>query len=109
MKRKWVKGVIAIGLLGCLLAGCASEKTTHVDGLDELGSIEVVTREEGSGTRSTFAEKAGITDSATGMDQIEVIVNKENPVQKISVDQLKKIYTGELTKWAQLNGAKEEK
>lgn len=284
MKRKWVKGVIAIGLLGCLLAGCASEKTTHVDGLDELGSIEVVTREEGSGTRSTFAEKAGITDSATGMDQtakdslvaesneavlqevaenknaigylssaivgendqvhevtvtkknlsrnfylaytgklsdveedfiryirsagqeivaktytpvanpttflsnkangtiviggstsvaplmkklvdayktlnpnakieiretdsqnglsgtmegtydlgmssrelksyeeelltkvkigqdqIEVIVNKENPVQKISVDQLKKIYTGELTKWSQLNGAKEEK
>ena len=44
-----------------------------------------------------------------GQDQIEVIVNKENPVQKISVDQLKKIYTGELTKWAQLNGAKEEK
>lgn len=26
MKRKWVKGVVATGVIGCLLAGCASEK-----------------------------------------------------------------------------------
>lgn len=69
MKRKWVKSVITAGLLGCLLAGCASGKTAHVDGLDKLGTIEVVAREEGSGTRSTFAEKAGIADDATGLDQ----------------------------------------
>lgn len=57
MKRKWVKGVVAAGVIGCLLAGCASAKPAHLNGLDKLGAIEVVTREEGSGTRSTFAEK----------------------------------------------------
>lgn len=70
MKRKWVKGVVAAGVIGCLLAGCASEKTAHLDGLDKLGAIKVVAREEGSGTRSTFAEKAGIVDDATGMNSI---------------------------------------
>lgn len=47
MKRKWVKGVVAAGVIGCLLAGCASAKPAHLDGLDKLGAIEVVTREEG--------------------------------------------------------------
>ena len=54
-------------------------------------------------------EEELLTKVKIGQDQIEVIVNKENPVQELSADQLRKIYTGELTKWSQLNGTKEEK
>ena len=90
MKRKWVKGVVAAGVIGCLLAGCASAKPAHLDGLDKLGAIEVVTREEGSGTRSTFAEKTGIVDDATGMDQTTkdsvAAAGNEDVLQKVEKD-----------------------
>lgn len=90
MKRKWVKGVVAAGVIGCLLAGCASAKPAHLNGLDKLGAIEVVTREEGSGTRSTFAEKAGIVDAATGMDQTTkdsvTAAGNEDVLQKVEED-----------------------
>lgn len=35
-------------------------------------------------------------------DVIVVIVNKENPLEKISVKDLKEIYTGEITQWQEL-------
>ena len=54
-------------------------------------------------------EEELLTKVKIAQDNIEVIVNKDNPVREISVDQLRKIYTGELTEWSQLNGAKEEK
>lgn len=77
-------------VIGCLLAGCASAKPAHLDGLDKLGAIEVVTREEGSGTRSTFAEKAGIVDAATGMDQTTkdsvAAAGNEDVLQKVEKD-----------------------
>jgi phosphate transport system substrate-binding protein len=38
-----------------------------------------------------------------------VIVNKENPIERISIEQLGEIYTGKLTEWAQLNGKAEDK
>ena len=36
-------------------------------------------------------------------DQIVVIVNADNPLQNISVDALKQIYTGEMNVWEDLN------
>lgn len=54
-------------------------------------------------------EEELLTKVKIAQDNIEVIVNKDNPVREISMDQLRKIYTGELTEWSQLNGAKEEK
>ena len=50
-----------------------------------------------------------LTKVKIAQDNIEVIVKKDNPVQEISMEQLRKIYTGELPEWSQLNGAKEEK
>lgn len=32
-------------------------------------------------------------------DGIRVIVNKENPIDDISLDMLEKIYSGEISKW----------
>lgn len=41
----------------------------------------------------------GLTATAIAKDGIAVIVNKENTVTDITIDQLKKIYTGETTTW----------
>ncbi|MCD7837765.1 MAG: substrate-binding domain-containing protein [Clostridiales bacterium] len=48
-----------------LLTGCggASTDLAAVDGLAELGEVQVVSREEGSGTRNAFAELVGFDGS----------------------------------------------
>lgn len=38
------------------------------------------------------------------IDSIVVITHPDNPVQKVSVENLAKIYSGEITNWAQLGG-----
>ena len=45
-------------------------------------------------------EKATLIPTAIAMDGIAVIVNKENSVDDLSMDQIKKIYTGEITDWS---------
>lgn len=57
-------------LLG-ILAGCNSseksaEQSTKTEGLDKLNEIQVISREEGSGTRSTFAELLGFLKNDEG-------------------------------------------
>ena len=42
---------------------------------------------------------AGLTSTAIAMDGIAVIVNKDNKLDDISIDNVKKIYTGEITDW----------
>lgn len=44
-------------------------------------------------------EKASLTPTVIAMDGIAVIVNKENPVNALTSDQIMKIYTGEITSW----------
>lgn len=38
------------------------------------------------------------------LDAIAVIVNKENPIQKLTLEQIEMIYTGKITNWKQLGG-----
>jgi len=40
-------------------------------------------------------------------DAVAIVVNKENPVKELSIDQLKKIFSGEFTNWNQVGGANE--
>jgi phosphate transport system substrate-binding protein len=42
-----------------------------------------------------------------GMDGIAIIINANNPLSSITLDQLQKILTGEITKWSDLGIAKE--
>ncbi|MCI6867262.1 MAG: substrate-binding domain-containing protein [Lachnospiraceae bacterium] len=65
MNKKYVKtGIVLVSALllfsGCTQsAGNLSKESHMVEGLKELGTIRVISREDGSGTRSTFAELAG--------------------------------------------------
>lgn len=62
---KTIKKVIFLAGLCCALtvSGCSSQKEEQIskpsiEGLKQLGEVHIVSREEGSGTRSTFAELA---------------------------------------------------
>lgn len=70
LKKKLLKKTVVIGMMATMITGCSQEvQTTNVDGLNSLGKIEVVSREEESGTRNVFAEKTGILDETTGKDK----------------------------------------
>lgn len=45
------------------------------------------------------SELAELTSLSIAVDGITVIVNKENPLENLSIDELKSIYIGEITKW----------
>ena len=50
-------------------------------------------------------EKAqGLTETVLAYDGIAVIVNPENPVTGLTLEQITKIYTGEITNWSEVGG-----
>ncbi|THB62946.1 MAG: phosphate ABC transporter substrate-binding protein [Spirochaetaceae bacterium] len=46
----------------------------------------------------------GLDELVIAVDAIAVVVNPENPVNDLSLEQIKKIYTGEVTNWSQVGG-----
>ena len=44
----------------------------------------------------------GLTPTVIAMDGIAVIVSNENPVNALSSEQVKNIYTGDVTSWESL-------
>jgi len=53
-----------------------------------------------------IAKKRGVNpyEIVVGYDGIAVIVNKNNPVDKLTIKQLHDIYTGKITNWKELGG-----
>jgi phosphate transport system substrate-binding protein len=60
----------------------------------------------GSCRRRIFSaeEERGITQVPVAWDALVVITHKNNPVKDISMDNLRKVYLGEITNWRQLGG-----
>lgn len=56
----------------------------------------------GMASRDLKDSEAELTGTTIAMDGIAVIVNKENPLNDISSDDVMKIYTGEITDWSKL-------
>mgnify|MGYP000928656656 CR=1 FL=1 len=48
-------------------------------------------------------EKSQLNEHTLAIDGIAVILNKENPTKDLSSENITKIYTGEITKWSELN------
>ena len=46
----------------------------------------------------------GLQETVLAYDGIAIIVNPENPVTDLSLDQIAKIYTGEITNWKEVGG-----
>ena len=50
-------------------------------------------------------EKAsGLKETIVALDGIAIIVNPQNPVQDLTLEQIAKIYTGEITNWKDVGG-----
>lgn len=67
MIKKYLLISFALILSVITVSGCSVEQETEkreISGLDELGVITVVSREEGSGTRNVFAESLDFFDDA---------------------------------------------
>lgn len=59
----------------------------------------------GMSSRDLKAEEKGLKEFKIAVDGIAVIVNPANGVTNLTMDQIKKIYTGEITDWSQVGGA----
>ena len=53
-------------------------------------------------------KEAGLTETVVAKDGIAIVVNTENAVSELTVDQITKIATGEITNWSEVGGADEE-
>ncbi len=53
----------------------------------------------GMASRALKDSESSLTGTTIAMDGIAVIVNKTNPVQSLTVEQIRQIYTGEVTEW----------
>lgn len=68
----------------------AKDKTANIG----TSSRELKPEEKASGLKETVIAKDGIA----------VIVNPNNPITDLSIEQIKKIYTGEIKNWKELGG-----
>lgn len=93
IKGKSLLAVFIAGMVVTSLAGCGNTKKAQekVDGLDKLGKIHVISREEDSGTRNTFAELAGLKDNNSGnqdntLDGAEIVEDTSSVLNKVGSD-----------------------
>lgn len=52
-------------------------------------------------------EKEEINETVIAYDGIALIINNNNPIENIKMEEIKGIYTGEITNWNQINGGED--
>jgi phosphate transport system substrate-binding protein len=72
------------------------------DGIQNAGTLYQI----GMSSRElTPAEQGrGLKEEIVAIDGIAVIINKDNPVDNLSIEQIRDIYTGAVTDWSQVSG-----
>jgi phosphate transport system substrate-binding protein len=66
----------------------------------------ILTHRTISPDEKVHADDVGVTliETPIALDAFVFVVNKNNPVQSLTVEQVQKIYTGEITNWQQVGG-----
>jgi phosphate transport system substrate-binding protein len=84
-------GFTALGAAQCEIAMSSRPvKPEEVDSLKEKGLGDMNSPE---------------CDNVVGVDGIAVIVNSRNPINSLSIDQLRQIFSGSITDWSQIGGS----
>ena len=79
-----------------VLAGTCAGIEAASNGSADIGLASRVLKDE---------EKAGgLTETVVALDGIAVIVNADSKVEDLSVEQIAKIFTGEITDWSEVGG-----
>lgn len=81
-----------------------------VSGVGSSAGIEAAaqgTAQIGTSSRDLKEEEEslGLVDTPVAFDGIAVIVNPDNPVDGLSMDQLRDIFAGKITNWSEVGGA----
>jgi phosphate transport system substrate-binding protein len=77
-----------------------SDSTTGVQSaIDGICDIGMASRE-----LKDSEKEAGMTPIVIAMDGIAMIVNKDNALDGLTAEQVRQIYTGEVTDWSAING-----
>lgn len=66
---KWIVMTVLPVFAALLVTGCQNTVTTHVEGLDKLGTIQAFTREADSGTRASFDDLIGTLTETEGLTE----------------------------------------
>ena len=74
--------------------GSGAGITATIDGSCEIGMSSRALKDE--------ELSQGVTEEQIALDGIAVIVNKENGVEDLTAEQIRQIFTGEVTNWADL-------
>ena len=71
-----------------------------------ITAVQGVTCDIGLSSRALKDEEksAGLKETVLAYDGIAIIVHPDNPVSDLSVEQLAKLYTGEITNWKDVGG-----
>ncbi|MBO4839318.1 MAG: substrate-binding domain-containing protein [Lachnospiraceae bacterium] len=69
-------------------------------------TVDVIFVSEPSDDILNRAREAGVTFEMAGIgrDGFVFIVNQDNPVESLTLDEIRKIYTGEITNWKEVGG-----
>lgn len=73
-----------------------------IDGEAEL----ILTHRTLSPDEKSHADSAGVSliETPVALDAFVFIVNRNNPVRSLTINQIQKIYTGEITNWSEVGG-----
>ena len=92
----------------CEAAGCQILRVTCPSAADAkcIEAVKNGTADIGLASRSLKDEEKadGLTETVIALDGIAVIVNAQNKVADLTVEQIAKIFTGEITDWSQVGG-----
>ena len=83
--------------------GTARGVKALIDGTSEIAMISSEIPEELE--RRAKAEKIHLKEVPLSNDAVVPVVNPQNPVSALSLEQLKKIYSGKITNWKDVGGA----
>lgn len=73
--------------------GSSAGVTAVQEGVADIGMVSRELKDK---------EKPGLTAEAIALDGIAVVINKENPLEELTAEQVKDIYTGKLLAWDEL-------
>lgn len=107
-----ISGSTSVGPLAEKLALEYKEKSNVNVEINQIGSSAGITNaingvsEIGMSSRDLTEEEqlAGLQEVTIAYDGIVVVTHPENPVQTLSIEQVRQIFTGEITNWQQLGG-----
>ena len=80
-----------------------------IDLIDNRSDLIVVARKM-SADEKQYAYEAGVSliETPIALDALDFIINTQNPVNSLTVEQIRNIYLGNITNWTEVGGKNEE-